>query len=144
MDRDIVYVGTGNGPPFKVYALDAKTGAILWSRKAGDQILTTAAVSDTSLYVGRWEGGILALDKATGATQWIFPTEGGVGLSSPVLANGVLYVGDGAGLVYALDAASGQKLWSYQTGATTNFSPAVVNGMLYIGSFDKNLYAFSL
>ncbi len=32
-------------------------------------------------------------------------------------------------------------LWSYQTGSGIDSSPAVANGMVYIGSFDKSLYA---
>src|SRR5262249_36391807 len=43
--------------------------------------------------------------------------------------------------LYALDAATGALRWS--SGAVWgNSSPAVANGVVYIGSFDGNVYAF--
>ncbi len=46
---------------------------------------------------------------------------------------------------YALNASTGALLWKYRTGGPeVESSPAVVNGMLYIGSDDGNLYAFGL
>ena len=35
-----------------------------------------------------------------------------------------------------------QLLWSYATGGAVSSSPAVVNGVVYVGSADGNLYAF--
>ena len=50
----------------------------------------------------------------------------------------------GRQLVYALDASTGALLWKYTTGARIYSSPAVVNGMVYIGSEDADFYAFGL
>jgi serine/threonine-protein kinase len=58
------------------------------------------------------------------------------------VANGVVYFGCGSSLC-ALDARTGVKLWSYATHGVVG-SPAVVNGMLYVGSADRNVYAFGL
>jgi outer membrane protein assembly factor BamB len=44
----------------------------------------------------------------------------------------------------AFDAATGAVLWSYATGGIINTAPAISSGMLYVGSFDDNLYAFGL
>jgi outer membrane protein assembly factor BamB len=46
--------------------------------------------------------------------------------------------------VYALNARTGAKLWSYKTGSYVDASPVVVNGMVYIGSYDRKVYAFGL
>jgi len=44
--------------------------------------------------------------------------------------------------VYALNAQTGAKLWIYATGGYVyHSSPTVVNGVVYIGSEDKNVYA---
>jgi outer membrane protein assembly factor BamB len=64
------------------------------------------------------------------------------------VANGVVYFASEyqGGTVYALDASTGALLLQYTTG-TGGFqlsSPAIVNGMLYIGSEDGDLYAFGL
>ena len=42
--------------------------------------------------------------------------------------------------VNALNAATGAKLWSYATGGPVG-SPAVANGVVYVGSNDENVYA---
>jgi outer membrane protein assembly factor BamB len=55
-----------------------------------------------------------------------------------VVANGVIYAGPDA-----IDAATGVVLWDNPTGTVAS-SPAVVNGMVYIGSEDANVYAFGL
>ena len=43
----------------------------------------------------------------------------------------------------ALNAQTGEKLWSYTTGGSITSTPTVVNGFVYVGSNDHNLYAFS-
>ena len=62
-----------------------------------------------------------------------------------MLAGGVLFTGVGTpGALHALDPATGEVLWTYQTGDYINSTPAVINGWVYVGSFDHNLYAFHL
>ena len=58
------------------------------------------------------------------------------------MANGVVYVGSNDFKLHAFNAATGQPVWSAATGGQINSSPAVANGIVYIGS-DK-LYAFGL
>jgi outer membrane protein assembly factor BamB len=43
--------------------------------------------------------------------------------------------------VYALDARSGSKLWSFPSYYAIQSAPAVVNGVVYIGSLDHDVYA---
>jgi outer membrane protein assembly factor BamB len=67
-------------------------------------------------------------------------------VSPPTVANGVVYYGDGPNdHVYAFDAATGEKLWDSETliKAAIYAAPIVVNGRLYVGSWDKKLYAFA-
>ena len=45
--------------------------------------------------------------------------------------------------MYALNASTGAKLWSYTTGNSVLCSPAVANGVVYIGSDDGFLYALN-
>ena len=85
---------------------------------------------------------------------WNYTTGGWV-FSSPAVVNGVVYIGSSnykgiegppfpnIGNVYALNATSGAKLWNYTTGVLLYSSPAVVNGVVYIGSFDGNVYALN-
>jgi len=61
------------------------------------------------------------------------------------VANGVVYFGTHSeGALYALYASTGALLWKYTTWLYIDSSPAVVNGIVYVGSGDHNLYAFHL
>jgi hypothetical protein len=50
-------------------------------------------------------------------------------------------VGSDDNNIYALNATDGIKLWSYPTGGAVDSSPAVANGITYVGSEDGNVYA---
>jgi outer membrane protein assembly factor BamB len=43
--------------------------------------------------------------------------------------------------VYALDASSGELRWRYLTGGRVTSSPAVADGVVYVGSHDNYVYA---
>ena len=45
--------------------------------------------------------------------------------------------------MYAFDAATGKLRWSSLSGDAIDSSPAIANGVLYIGSNDHKLYAFN-
>jgi eukaryotic-like serine/threonine-protein kinase len=44
---------------------------------------------------------------------------------------------------YALNASTGAKLWSYTTGGYVSSSPAVANGVVYVGG-GSNVQSFGL
>jgi outer membrane protein assembly factor BamB len=144
----VLYVGTNTGIPYKFYALDAATGVPLWSRTIHDSViahgvLDTPAVANGMVYVGAQDGNLYAMRAATGKLRWIFHgEEGGFFLSAPVIANGVVYVGKES--LLAIDARTGSELWSFQPGDLINEAAAVTGGVVYVGSFDHNLYAFGL
>jgi hypothetical protein len=78
---------------------------------------------------------ILALNFASFGT-------GGEIFSSPAIANDIVYIPGGDGKITALRASDGSVVWSCQTAAITWSSPAVVDGVLYVGSDTGVLYAF--
>ncbi|NLE07814.1 MAG: PQQ-binding-like beta-propeller repeat protein, partial [Dehalococcoidales bacterium] len=45
------------------------------------------------------------------------------------------------GALYAVDASTGELRWKYQTGSRVTSSPAVVDGVVYVGSEDGKIYA---
>jgi outer membrane protein assembly factor BamB len=74
--------------------------------------------------------------------------------SSPAVANGVVYVGSAAANnLYAFSAAGSincsgtpktcTPLWTEVTDSDFFSSPAVADGLVYVGSADHKLYAFS-
>ena len=84
---------------------------------------------------------------------WQFQTEGYI-RGSPRLGADMAYIGSDDGYVYALDAASGEVSWRFEAGASYYSSPfpaggsyysspfpTVVDGAVYVGSADGNVYA---
>ena len=46
--------------------------------------------------------------------------------------------------IYALNASDGAKLWNYTTGGTVYSAPAIVDGVVYVGSADTSIYALNV
>jgi uncharacterized repeat protein (TIGR01451 family) len=133
----VVYVGSNDK---NVYALNASTGAKLWSFTTGGVVNSSPAVANGAVYVGSDDNNMYALNASTGAKLWSFATGGAVD-SSPAVANGVVYVGSGDGNLYALNASTGAKLWSNSIG---DGSPAVANGVVYyVASGADTVYALN-
>jgi len=66
---------------------------------------------------------------------------------SPTVANGVVYYADASGdRLFAFDAVTGKHLWDSGSAihGALYAAPMVVNGRLYVGSFDGHLYAFGV
>jgi hypothetical protein len=144
----VVYIDSGD---LNVYALNAGTGATLWTSELSGGGNSTPAVANGVVYVGANDSKVYALNARTGARLWSFTT-GDVVDSSPAVANGVVYVGSSDGNLYALNAGTGTRLWSYRIALEAPSraavpGPVVVNGMVYIGAEDGygngNFYAFN-
>lgn len=96
------------------------------------------AANDT-LYISTARG-LYALDAATGAEKWVYPTEFPLG-HSPTIYNGVAYVGGFDRKLHAINAATGAGLWTFEAGAGFHTNPLVVGGKVYAGNRDGYFYA---
>ena len=140
----------------------------LWTAATNSAVASSPAVVNGVVYIGSEDGQLYAFD-AAGATNcsgtpktcqplWTANAgDDGPILASPAVANGVVYVGSYfEGNLFAFDAAGAtncsgtpktcQPLWTAPT-ASRPFgsmfsSPAVANGVVYVGSGDNKLYAF--
>src|SRR5262245_2961000 len=128
----IMYVVTGND---EVFALDAKTGEILWEYWSGiDQKISTVccgwanrglAMGEGLLFMGQLDANVVALDMKTGKLAWktsIEKWENGYGITSaPLYYDGIIYSGITGGefgvrgRLTALDAKTGAILWRWYT-----------------------------
>jgi len=134
----VIYFGAGNGTE---YALNASTGATLWSASIGSPVSSSPAVANGVVYVG--SGGamlispyLFALNANTGAVIWSYMTSENV-VSSPTVVNGVVYTTCGdpftGPTVCALNASTGALLWNLSRPNAVESSPAVANGVVYVG-----------
>ena len=129
----VVFIGVQDNQAgtYALDALDAATGAVVWSAPDGNFVQQTPTVDNGEVIVSDKSGTTYALNQSTGAQLWATPGAGGGG-ASPAVIGGVVYqVADG---VYALSESTGAVDWSnaLNNGATPDFTVAVANGVLYI------------
>lgn len=125
------------------YCLNEATGSLVWSKpgveqNSGNQYWTASqsspAIANGAVYFGGF--GVRALNTSTGAKIWSLND---ITPSSPALADGHVYIGLN-GTVWCLNAGSGGLVWSGTTWDWNNYSPIVVDGVIYIGG--NAIYAF--
>ena len=87
----------------------------------------------------RNDHNVHALNASTGAKLWSYTTGGHCVFLARGGQWGGLYRLRGQQRLCA-ECLTGAKLWSYTTGSEVYSSPAVANGVVYVGSFDGNVY----
>ncbi len=75
--------------------------------------------------------------------EWHKPIEAYIPQNVQIIAeHGLLYVSTSKGL-YALNPANGDVAWRFDTQLPLGHSPTVVNGVVYVGGYDRKLHALS-
>ena len=134
---DILVAGGYDG---RVRALDRHSGEALWSFNTVYPVQASPLIVEDHVFVAT-DHTLYALDLATGKLQWQAPTgKEGAYMGSPAYEDGVIYTTGGKSLL-AMDGTDGKELWRIERGDMFT-APAVANGMVYIGNFDKYFYAF--
>lgn len=120
----------------KVNAYDARTGALLWhydpkvpgefgARGCCDVVNRGVAIWSGKIYVGAYDGRLIALDAATGQEVWSTVTTDQSRFytitGAPRVANGKVFIGNAGaeyiyrGYVSAYDAETGDLVWRFYT-----------------------------
>ena len=142
----------------------AQLHGVAWKFHTKGEVNSSPAIVHGVVYVGSNDGNLYAIDQRTGSQKWAFQTKGRVP-SSPAVANGLVYFGSYDGNFYAIDAGSGKLAWKFPTPGERRFagthlhgsipmgetmpdpfdmylsSPVLLNGAVYFGSGDGNVYA---
>ncbi|MCS7119764.1 MAG: PQQ-binding-like beta-propeller repeat protein [Candidatus Bathyarchaeota archaeon] len=138
-----VYIGSDDQ---YVYALDMNTGEQKWRFKTGGMVRSTPAAAYGKIYILSADGYVYCLNAETGEQVWRFNTGGSIAgdfsYSSASVADGLVFIGSSNDVLYCLNATTGDVVWSYQTGGDIRGAPAIVGGLLIVGSMDDNLYVF--
>ena len=149
VSEGIVVVGSWDG---RLYALDLATGAERWvHRTVGDTadiarcgydcraIQGSAAIVGGEVFVGSRDGGLYALDLATGTRRWRVSHRGSWIIGSPSVHDGRVFDGSSdAHFIQAVDAADGRELWHVPVGANVLSSPLWVAGLVVVGTHPTN------
>ena len=139
----VIYIGGGDGV---VRALDARSGAVIWTHATRGRVRATPATDGRLIYVGGFDGAMYALDRSDGKLAWSFQTAGnnefkiGSIQSSAAVADGLVVFGSRDYRLYALDAATGKLAWiAPHEGSWVIGSPAIVGGKACVGSSDLKI-----
>ncbi|QPV61847.1 PQQ-binding-like beta-propeller repeat protein [Halosimplex litoreum] len=111
-----------------------------------DNVVSSPAVVDGTVYVGSNDGHLYALDAASGEQEWAYGTGSDPDsreevMSSPAVVDGTVYVGSHDAALHAVDAESGDEQWTFATDGTVFASPTYRDGTLYVGSQAGTMYA---
>jgi outer membrane protein assembly factor BamB len=121
-----VYVTSDDG---NLYALDAFTGALIWSETLGAYPRSAPAVAEGIVFAAtETAGGLYALNSSTGTLIW--SGEHGLMESAITCADGKIYINYFE--TRALNATTGEVLWEFFTRGWCS-SPAVAGGRVFVG-----------
>lgn len=131
----MLYVTTINSST-GLYALDTETGSIVWQNTdcAGFYWDSSPVIMDGCVYIcavgGTSIGYAMAVDAATGTTEWISTLAEGV-TATPVFHEDRLYFASEAEPYYCLDALNGNTIWT--SPYSHHGSSGAADGLVFFG-----------
>ena len=117
-----------------------KTGVLF---RAGEDIWGGPVLVDGKLLVTSLDGGLYALDPATGAQLWHFDAVEGLVSSPTVVGDAVLVSGFGSTL-YSVGLADGTERWAFKADHWIWGDATADAEMAYVGDFDGVVHAIEL
>lgn len=137
--QDVLIVGSMDSI---LYGLDLKSGWPVWRFRMNRAIVSSPAIADGMVFAGSADGIFYCLSLSNGKEIWRYDCKEQISGSALIHKDSVFF-GDSAGRFNCLEYKTGRFRWSYQTGGPITGAPAGAGEKVFIGSFDKNLYAFS-
>ncbi len=152
--QGMVYADANNGTSAVVYAFNAENGSVIWHYNVNDYS-SQLIVENGNVYVGTAATGnsirLYALQASTGSLLWSYAAQA----ETPGLltaSDGVVFYAEILGIagdnfnerITALRSSNGSVLWRLPIAAADGFArgtPAVSNGVIYIGTNSGSVYA---
>ena len=164
----ILYVGSMDNA---CYALNADSGRFRLKMRV-KEVVSSPAVKDNIVYftserylyamdgkarnwpleeefrpwwIQFWVFGLAPPPPPVSGVLWgikLTSTFSAVSNTTPVIDDTILYT-TGGSKVLKVDLTTKEFIWTYQTGGTIRSSPALANGVIYVGSNDGKLYAIN-
>ncbi len=148
----LVFVGSFDG---SVYAFDLVTGARRWrydteGRSLDSEpfgfdrrsIVSSPAVTDSTVFIGSRDGFFYALDAASGTLRWRVDHQASWSIASPAVGEGVVYdASSDARFIHALDARTGEPRWRLAMPGSVWSSAAIAGGLLFVGDGSGAIHA---
>ncbi|HEY3956518.1 MAG TPA: PQQ-binding-like beta-propeller repeat protein [Streptosporangiaceae bacterium] len=137
-----VYFGAGDS----VYAVSEASGAAQWSYATTGAIASTLTVTSTStqgklVTTGSGDGRVYSIKAANGKLLW--KNNIGKPITGVASSYATYIVTTSTGRIAGGRITSGERLWERTTTAGAMASPVIVDGTVYAGGHDGDLYAFT-
>jgi outer membrane protein assembly factor BamB len=164
-DESFASMFRGDAAHRGLYESSAPTLRVVrWRFHARGAMFSSPTVHDGVVFIGSQDGREYAVRASDGGQIWKFATKGPVN-SSAAVSNGTVFFSSLDGNVYAVDESNGAERWRFRTHGERRFSapgihgmlprtetmpdpfdvflssPAVFDGVVYVGSGDHNVYA---
>jgi outer membrane protein assembly factor BamB len=135
VDDDRVYAASQEGA---ITAFAKATGEELWHYADGDLVFSSPTLASGNLIIADVVGQITALNAETGREVWQEQLKAEVHATPAIVGNRVFVVTTAPEIV-VLDLESGAVIWRAEAGGPS--SPAVADGMVYVGGEDQAVRA---
>jgi len=109
-----------------------------------NRVIAGIALADGVAYVAAANQRVYALDALTGEVLWTQLVSRHPIWATPVVAGDRLYIASLDHVLYARDRATGNPLWEKDLGGMLAGSPALVDDVLYIGTYNKEVVALDV
>ncbi len=126
-----------------LYALNASTGTTAWTATVGSSgngiTSSSPLVVNNTVYIGAADAKLYAFNASTGQSLWTTTTLNNRIDASPTYDNGVVYLtatsaNNTDNNMYAINASNGTIEWTATLQGSSQSSPAIANGLVYVGS----------
>ncbi len=125
-----------------MYAIDRRTGELVWSQDTGAEIYSSPALVGGTLYFGSRDNSLYAVDAEDGQVKWRYLTGGPVDCT-PVVVGDTLYFGSDDNRLVALDLETAEPLWQFETRGDIKATPLVYRDVVVVGSQDRHIYCLN-
>ena len=154
---NMVFAGSNKGD---VIAVNAETGEELWTAKVSSEILSVPQIAENgTVLVRTLDGRIFAIDGTNGKRLWSYdqtvPALTLRGTSTPAIEGDMVICGFENGRLIALEISTGRVMWEANITTSTgkndlekmvdiDATPAIVEGIVYVTTFQGQMAALSL
>ncbi len=139
----LAYFGSTDG---RLFAVRSDTGHVKWAYDTGGRINASPSVFGDRVCISTYAGSIVCVRRDTGEKIWTtyvsrdtFRDESFY--ASPSTDGRRIYSVSRSGTVVAVDAQDGDVVWKSRVGGYGYTTPAVADGVVYVGGFDGILRA---
>ncbi|MGH8559241.1 MAG: outer membrane protein assembly factor BamB [Methylococcales bacterium] len=151
-----VLLGTNDA---EVVALNPDDGSILWTHPVSSEVLATPLASQNVAIIHSVDGRLTGLNESTGAHLWVYersvPPLSLRGTASPVIEGDHVIEGYASGKLAALRIHDGKVEWETNVVIAEGRSelerlidldanPLILDGIIYIASFQGGVFAISV